>query len=607
MPCLALLLAVTVASAAPPAAGPDPSATRVRASGSTTARTLDDRFSDQLNVKDYGAKGDGAADDRAAIQGAIDAAGSGATIFFPPGTYLLKSKHPMNVGGNILLIGKSNITFTGAGAASIIKLGDGDYAGSAFNVFSNYDNANPSRFGTYSNIAFRELAFDLNGARNTYNYRSGPRVVIQFGDTSNAVVENCVFSHMNVSNTIAIGRPHRSARGFRVTGCRFLDPTDGDSGNIDHSTIYAMIPGATIQGNQFINTTTRGRVVSTATELHAGDANFSENTITGYRQAVFAVSEASEQRQPVYGQIIANNTASDLNAYFVTMWGRTAGDTLKGVNVIGNTVALAPTTTGQDRTAAVINTTSVGDFQSVTIANNVFTAGGSLYSGGRGVQIFGNVQDWTISGNTFSGFSMGIWQGTVGAVDRFVTRMSIIDNRFVECGSGDEIILIDVGAGRAGAVNGLTVKGNTFWNGVAQSRPIVVSSHRQANYLISRNLAANFTPGARMVTFLNAAPANYIWEGIPRVSGNRGDASVTLTVGVDDEVQTFATALEANRTVNLSMGGAGNGAKFRIVRTGLGPGTLNVGGLKTIPRETAAFVDVMFNGTAWVLTGYGTL
>jgi len=92
-----------------------------------------------------------------------------------------------------------------------------------------------------------------------------------------------------------------------------------------------------------------------------------------------------------------------------------------------------------------------------------------------------------------------------------------------------------------------------------------------------------------------------------KVSADRGDANVTLTVAGDSGIQRFATTLTANRTVTLSTTGAVNGNRFRIVRTGLGAFTLDVGGLKTIPSATAAFVDVSFNGTAWVLTGYGLL
>lgn len=94
---------------------------------------------------------------------------------------------------------------------------------------------------------------------------------------------------------------------------------------------------------------------------------------------------------------------------------------------------------------------------------------------------------------------------------------------------------------------------------------------------------------------------------LPFMSADRGDASVTLQVGVDVPVQRFATTLTANRVVTLSADDVYNGARFRIVRTGLGAFTLDVGGLKTIPSGTAAFVQVMHDGTAWRLTGYGTL
>jgi hypothetical protein len=65
----------------------------VTATGSTTARTLANRFADVVNVKDFGAIGDGIADDTAAIQAAINAANSkgGALIEIPAGTYKLSS------------------------------------------------------------------------------------------------------------------------------------------------------------------------------------------------------------------------------------------------------------------------------------------------------------------------------------------------------------------------------------------------------------------------------------------------------------------------------------------------------------------------------------
>jgi len=81
-----------------------------------------------INVKDYGAKGDGVTDDTAALQAAVDAAiggnpaGAASTvrfavksIFIPIGTYLITA--PLKI------YGVSSLRFTGSGNTSVIQVG----------------------------------------------------------------------------------------------------------------------------------------------------------------------------------------------------------------------------------------------------------------------------------------------------------------------------------------------------------------------------------------------------------------------------------------------------------------------------------------------------
>lgn len=61
-------------------------------SGAVT-RTIASKLKESFSVKDFGAVGDGVADDTAAIQAAVNAAGAagGGTVYFPAGTYLVSS------------------------------------------------------------------------------------------------------------------------------------------------------------------------------------------------------------------------------------------------------------------------------------------------------------------------------------------------------------------------------------------------------------------------------------------------------------------------------------------------------------------------------------
>jgi hypothetical protein len=80
----------------------------VTATGSTTSRSLSDRFADTVNVKDFGAKGDGVTDDTSAIQAAIDYVGElgGGSVLLPSNDYKVSSE---------IVLTKSNVALIGEG------------------------------------------------------------------------------------------------------------------------------------------------------------------------------------------------------------------------------------------------------------------------------------------------------------------------------------------------------------------------------------------------------------------------------------------------------------------------------------------------------------
>lgn len=80
----------------------------LQAGTGAVARTVQAKLRDAVSVKDFGAVGDGATNDTAAIQAAIDAS---ACVYFPAGTYKISS--PLTIPANAYLFG--------AGWSSIIK------------------------------------------------------------------------------------------------------------------------------------------------------------------------------------------------------------------------------------------------------------------------------------------------------------------------------------------------------------------------------------------------------------------------------------------------------------------------------------------------------
>lgn len=73
-----------------------------------------------INVKSFGAVGDGTTDDFKSVQAAFTAAKAGDTIFFPEGVYYTTYKDPSNPS-SWLLVDKNNVTISGDGETSVLE------------------------------------------------------------------------------------------------------------------------------------------------------------------------------------------------------------------------------------------------------------------------------------------------------------------------------------------------------------------------------------------------------------------------------------------------------------------------------------------------------
>lgn len=111
-----------------------------------------------VSVKDFGAVGDGVADDSAAFALAAAAVSSGGTLYFPAGTYLLNAAFDTAIypiQGKMAFTSKSNITLMGTGNSTIFKI-------------SNWDTQNKGgvsiiALNNCNNISIVSIRFEMTG------------------------------------------------------------------------------------------------------------------------------------------------------------------------------------------------------------------------------------------------------------------------------------------------------------------------------------------------------------------------------------------------------------------------------------------------------------
>jgi hypothetical protein len=388
--------------------------------------------SKDISVLSYGAKGDGDADDTAAIAAAIsDTAASHSTLFFPAGQYLITTH-----GSNYILPIVPNLRVHGAGmGTSILRVKDGS---------GSYDSLFGPKFSPASNIAISDLTIDQNSSGNPLvsvsDTLAHPRFVIS---TSNA--QNLMLDRVEVTNIGGINTIYSGSANTVITNCRFTG-IGGGRVRTDHSTLYIAAEEAVISNNVFRATDVNAAGAVTAIETHGGKHVVSGNTIDGMMigMNITGVTSALDSEEIA----ITGNTID--NAYYgIQVWSarypggilHQTGYGIASLTVSGNNIRLRQTlwNVNAGSGAAMLGNPS-GIFLNPTSTLPL-----------KAVLISGNTVEFDLSVSAsepidHSGFGIGYWDAlNANSIEDFKITHNIVRNapavaiRFAAGGSGVEI------------------------------------------------------------------------------------------------------------------------------------------------------------------------
>ena len=322
-----------------------------------------------VNVKDFGAKGDGTTDDYTAIQAAVTSLSSGGAVYFPQGTYLL---------GTDVQFSASNLTFFGDGDASVIKKKS---TGTEY-IFRT------SGTGTISHTTVKNLRFTTDVVS-----ASGSKAMINVDgqNIDGFVVSNCSFANTTAycDSVFFKAATGKTIQRVQILNNRFESSNRMGFEIINNNNATFNVDNVIVTGNQFSTTGTMGVSVSGPIKnVVVTNNTFSEIGTTGIESV------------GTNGLTISSNTfMGNVGKLFSLSGG--ALSTNSNVAITGNVTA-GSVTTGS--VAVLFSNMTDG----IISANNWNVTGtldfdGVSASGGTGCTctVFGNILNKTL--NTYEG------------------------------------------------------------------------------------------------------------------------------------------------------------------------------------------------------------
>jgi parallel beta-helix repeat protein len=286
-----------------------------------------------INVKDYGATGNGSADDTAAIQAAINAIPStGGAVFVPPGTY--------NINATGLTIIYSNTALIGAGASSTLFANVTGSATTNIITVTSLNNVEISSLAlngnksarTTSGIETQQNGIYLTGCSkcricDVYSH-DNPATGICFDSTTYTIIEgNECYSngrngiYLNFSNSnynIIKGNVCQGSRDYHGIAC-----SNGQNntfvGNVCYNNAGAGIDldGTssynTIEGNTLVGNAQQGLFLDTVVGFSATYCSVVGNIIQNNKQE--GIRMIDSQFNTLVSNAVTNNSQQTANAY----------------------------------------------------------------------------------------------------------------------------------------------------------------------------------------------------------------------------------------------------------------------------------------------------
>jgi len=405
------------------ALGPAP--TGLIATGSTTSRTLADRWGERLNVKDFGAVGNGVTDDTAAIQAAVNAA-AGSVLTVPEGTYLIGA---VVIGNGVTVQGQGSLTTTFL-AKTAIGQNNMFYASGVDGIsFTDcgFNMQNDVVVGAVLTDSYLENIMTFVSCTDVNVSRCLLQKFINHGIMFNAssvaytedvtITENRFESGCKGAVYIA-----RYGRNITVTNNRLVDVSvHALSGATNHKSIAIVgTTGAWIENNYVTQSVSGGgTIVVEIAETPSSKCFIRGNTVDGVSENGIKVGSASDihvtgntvSNSGVMGiyiegstnTLVINNTITNSNANALRVYESGEGDTNKNITVTGNimrnsnilgaTLGVPGVSAGSDNAYHI----AVRQTEYINIMNNTFIDDGASSSSGIWMQ----GQLYLIEGNNF--------------------------------------------------------------------------------------------------------------------------------------------------------------------------------------------------------------